>query len=78
MRLRVSQSVESPVTAAALALETRQGDQVIDQAIFVVCNLGVLRGGVIDKLREHAKDRVPDFDLRKLVVSATNCFRGDK
>lgn len=72
MHLRVSQSVESPVTAAALALETRQGDQVVDQVIFVVCDLGVLRGGVIDKVREHAKDRVPDFDLRKLVVSATH------
>jgi hypothetical protein len=51
MRLRVAQLVESPVTAAALALETHQGDQVVDQAIFVVCDLAVLRGGVIDAAR---------------------------
>lgn len=72
MGLRVSKTVESPVTAAALALESRHGDKVLDQAIFVTCDLVVLRGGVTEKLRERTKDRLPGFDLRKLVVSATH------
>jgi len=74
MRLRVSKAVESPVTAAALALESRQGEKVLDQAIFVACDVGVLRGGVIEKVRQRAKDNgcLPGFDLQKLILSATH------
>lgn len=72
MTLRVSTKVESPVTAAAVAMESRQGEKVIDQAIFVTCDLVVLRGGVPEKVRQRAKDRLAGFDLQKLVLSATH------
>jgi hypothetical protein len=39
MHTRISRSVLSPVTANVLALETRRGSQVVDQAIFVSCDL---------------------------------------
>ena len=44
MNLRIAKTVESPVTAAALALESRRGEQVVDQAIFVSCDLARAAG----------------------------------
>jgi hypothetical protein len=72
MYTRISKSVESPVTAAALALESRSGEKVVDQAVFVSCDLAVLRGGIIEKVRQGVKDRLPGFDVSKLILSATH------
>lgn len=72
MRTRISQSVESPVTATGLALESRDGESSIGQAIFVSCDLVAIREGVIEEVRERLKDRLPGFDLAKLVLSATH------
>jgi hypothetical protein len=72
MRTRIAREVESPVIAAALALESREGDQSQDQAIFVACDLVAIRDGVIDSVRKRLKERLPDFDGQKLVLSATH------
>ncbi|MBM4095084.1 MAG: hypothetical protein FJ276_37595, partial [Planctomycetes bacterium] len=50
--LRVSNKVESPVTATALALESRDGDKVLDQAIVVSCDLVAIREGILEKVRD--------------------------
>jgi hypothetical protein len=70
--LRMSNKVESPVTAAALALESREGGKVLDQVILVSCDLVAIRDGILEKIRDKVKPRLPDFDVRKLVVSATH------
>lgn len=72
MHTRIGKTVESPVTAAALALEGRRGGQVGDQAIFVACDLAVLRGGILEKTRQRVKDRLPGFDVNKLILTATH------
>jgi len=72
MRTRISQAVDNPVTATALALESRDGETTLDQAVLVSCDLVAIRGGVIDEVRARLKDRLPDFDPRKLVLSATH------
>lgn len=72
MRTRISGSVESPVLAAALALETRDGEKSQDQAILIACDLVAVREGIIDDVRKLLKERLPDFDGSKLVASATH------
>ncbi len=72
MHVRIARKVESPVTAAALALESRDGDKSLDQAILVACDLVAIREGVIEKVRARLKDRLPDLDLQKIVLSATH------
>jgi hypothetical protein len=72
MHTRISKAVESPIIAAALALESRRGGQAVDQAVFVACDLTVLRGGIIEKVREHVKGRLPDLDVAKVIFSATH------
>jgi len=70
--LRMSNKVESPITATALALESRDKDKVLDQAILVSCDLVAIRDGILEKVREKVKPRLPDFDVKKLIVSATH------
>jgi hypothetical protein len=72
MHTRISKRVEAPVMAEVLALESRQGQKAVDQVIFVTCDLAVLRGGVIELIRQRIKPRLPDFDTSKLVMSATH------
>src|SRR4051812_27750828 len=72
MHTRVAAKVESPVTATALALESREGDKVLDQAILVSCDLVAIDAGVIDLVRRRVKDRLPDLAVPKLVLSATH------
>ena len=72
MNTRISKGVRSPVTATALALESREGDRAIDQAILVACDLVAIDRPVLDRARALLKDRLPGFDVRKLVVSATH------
>ncbi len=72
MHTRIARSVESPVTATALALESRDGDRVLDQAILISCDLVAIEAAVIDRVRQKVKERIPTLDVGKLVLSATH------
>jgi len=69
---RIARDVESPVTATALALETRRGDKVLDQAIVVSCDLVAIREGVQKQFRQRVKASLPEFDVNKLFLCATH------
>jgi hypothetical protein len=70
--LRVSKKVESPCTATALALESRDGDKVLDQAVIVSCDIVAIRTGIQEMVRAKLKPRLPDFDASKLFLCATH------
>lgn len=72
MRTRISQGVESPVTANALALESKDGDNVVDQTVLVSCDLVSIAAETRDRVRELAKKRLPDLDPQKIVLNATH------
>jgi transcription elongation GreA/GreB family factor len=72
MNTRISRGVRSPVTATALALESREGHRPLDQAILLSCDLVAIDGHVLERVRALLKDRLPGFDGRKLVLSATH------
>ncbi|AMV17795.1 hypothetical protein [Planctomyces sp. SH-PL14] len=72
MRTRISKSVRSPCTATALALESREGEKSLDQAILVSCDLVAIRTELSDAVRERLKARLPGFPVEKLVLSATH------
>jgi hypothetical protein len=57
MHTRVSRTVESPVTATALALESREGDKVLDRAIMVSCDLVAIDAAILESVRRRVKDR---------------------
>ena len=68
MRIRIAKTVESEVTAPALALESGDGSK----AILVSCDLVSIRGGIIEKVRRRLQERLPDFDSDKIIISATH------
>ncbi len=70
--LRISKKPETPISATALALESRKGNEVLDQAVIVSCDLVAIREGILEKVREKVKPRLPDFDVKKLFLSATH------
>jgi len=72
MHARVAKDVESPVTATALALESRDGDKSLDMAILVSCDLVAINAEVLDRTRHFVRLRLPHLDVDKLVVSATH------
>ena len=72
MHTRISKKATTPIFVTAMALESRDGDRVVDQAIMVSCDLVAIRKGVLEMVREKAKDKIPGFDLNKLFLNATH------
>lgn len=71
-RLRLAKTAETPITAAVLALESRDGERSLEQAVMVSCDLVAIREGIVEKVREKLKARLPQLDPQKLFLSATH------
>ncbi|MCL4207018.1 MAG: hypothetical protein KJ000_31430 [Pirellulaceae bacterium] len=69
---RISGQVHDPLTATALAIETSDDHGVIDQTVFVSCDLSLVRGQTQQRVRELVQRRAPDLDVNKIVISATH------
>ncbi len=72
MHKRISQSVHDPLTATALALETRGPDGGKEQAIMISCDLVGILKATQDRVKELVKAKLPDFDSAKLFLNATH------
>jgi hypothetical protein len=72
IEVRIARSVETPVTATALALESREGEKAVDQAIIVSCDLVGVPGEIVDQVRSRIQPQLPEFDVRKLLINATH------
>lgn len=71
-RVRISKTPATRIYAAVLALESREGDRVLDQAVMVSCDLVAIRDGILAKVRDKLADRAPDLDRKNLFLSATH------
>jgi hypothetical protein len=69
---RISVSVRDPLTATALAIETRGDPGPAGQAILVSCDVVGIQKSITDRVREKLRPRLPDFDVRKLVLNGTH------
>jgi len=70
--VRIGREIQDRLTANVLALESRDGQQPLDQAILVACDLCVIRPGIQEGFRKHLAGRLPGFDLSKLFLAATH------
>lgn len=73
---RVTSEVEDAVTATVLALETRDGERVIEQAMMISFDLVRMTKEVQDGLQREAAERLKDFDSSKLFCNATHTHCG--
>lgn len=72
MHTRIGRTVESAIEANALAIETREENETIEQSIFISCDLVAIPEDIATRTRDALKARLPDFDVQKLVLSATH------
>jgi len=70
--MRIAKEAATPITATALALESREGEKSLDAAIMVSCDIIAIRAGIQDKVREKLQGRLPGVDLRKIFLNATH------
>lgn len=70
--LRISESVNDPLTLTALALEAPGQDGKPEQSVMVSCDRVSIPPGVIERCRELLADRLPELDGQKLFLSATH------
>ncbi len=70
--MRISTAVETPISATALAIETRDGDRPLDQAVIVSCDLVIIPADVLAMVRKEVAERLPDIDTQKVILAATH------
>lgn len=68
---RISEYVQSPLMATAMAIESVAGGQN-EQAIMIALDIVSCRDGLQDSLRSYMKGKIPGFDLKKLFLNATH------
>lgn len=73
---RISQRVLDPLTATALALETKGPEGRSEQAILISCDVLYIRKSVLDEVRSLVRTQLPDFDADKLALNATHTHTG--
>lgn len=70
--LRVMQTIETPLMANIVVLESRDGDQAIDTAVMVACDLTFIGPDILSMVRDEVHNRLPDLDTKKIFLSATH------
>jgi len=70
--LRIAKTVETPLTANVIALESREEGLSRDVAIMVSCDLLYVPSEVLELVRKVVRERLPDLDAKKLFLNGTH------
>ncbi len=70
--LRIGRTVETPLTANVIALESREGDKPLDAAVMVSCDLVVVPDELLALVRAETHKALPDLDGKKIFLNATH------
>lgn len=70
--LRISDGVESPVTANVVVLESRQADKVVEQSVMVSADLVHLPMEMVHAVRKKVATEIPGLDAEKIFISVTH------
>lgn len=69
---RISRFVRDPVTATALAIETKNGAGQGDQLVMVSCDLAVITREIQEQVRAAIAGRAAGLDVRKVFLCCTH------
>ena len=70
--LRIAKTVETPVTANVIALESLEEGLSRDVAIMVSCDLLYIPSDVLELVRKAVRVRLPDLNTRKIFLNGTH------
>lgn len=73
---RISEGVLDPLTLTALALESESGNGKKEQAVVISCDLCFVERSIVDRVREGLREKLPDLDASKIIISATHTHDG--
>ncbi|MGQ9770561.1 MAG: hypothetical protein ACUVQG_08405 [Thermogutta sp.] len=69
--VRIAKEAATPITATALALESKQGEQSLDQAVIVSCDIVAIGEGVRELVRKKVAN-INGLDPEKVFLCATH------
>ena len=70
--LRIAEKADTPLYASVVVVESKEGDMPLDTAVFVSCDLVYISAQLRDALRQEVRKRLPGFNVKKIIVSATH------
>jgi hypothetical protein len=70
--LRIAQTVETPLTASIVALESRAGNRSLDAVIMVSCDLEGIPSILLNMVRDEVHKHMPELDVKKIFLNATH------
>ena len=68
--LRIADTVETPLTASVIALESRDGNRSIDLAIIVSCDVVEIPEMLLKLVRAEVHTKIPEIDVNKIFMTA--------
>jgi len=69
---RISEYVQSPLTATAFAIESVDESGKKEQSIMISLDVVSFKDALQDSLRSMLKGKIPGFDLNKIFLNATH------
>ncbi len=76
MYSRTARTAATPLYAGVVAMESREGNISLDQAIFVSCDMVAMPVILIEMVRKEVARQLPGFDVKKIILSATHTHTG--
>jgi hypothetical protein len=68
--LRIADTLETPLSANVIALESRDGSRSLDIAIMVSCDLIFIPDKLLKSVRDEVHKQIPELDVRKIFLNA--------
>ena len=68
--LRIADTIETPLTANVIALESREGNQTYDTAIMVSCDLIGIPEIFLKMVRDEVHKQIPELDVKNIFMTA--------
>jgi len=68
--LRIADTLETPLSANVIALESRDGSRSLDIAIMVSCDLLFIPDKLLKSVRDEVHKQIPELDVRKIFLNA--------
>ncbi len=68
--LRIADTVETPLTANVIALESREGNRSLEVAILVSCDVVEIPEDLLLMVRDEVHKTIPEIDAKKIFLNA--------
>ena len=68
--LRIADTIETPLTANVIALESRDGSRSLDVAIMVSCDVVEIPEMLLKMVRDEVNKQIPEIDAKKIFLTA--------